>query len=65
MFSEGLYVLRVPTMQAAGFRNSRRIYRHVNGLAMKEALNAVAHRAAPLKTPTRLTEEATRDIAAL
>jgi len=32
---------------------------------MKQALNAAAHRAAPLKTPTRLTEEATRDIAAL
>lgn len=31
---------------------------------MKEALTAAAHRAAPLKTPTRLTEEATRDIAA-
>lgn len=30
---------------------------------MKEALTAAAHRAAPLKTPTRLTEEATRDIA--
>ncbi|NPT40198.1 DNA starvation/stationary phase protection protein [Paraburkholderia sp. 1N] len=30
---------------------------------MKEALEAAAHRAAPLKTPTRLTEEATRDIA--
>ena len=31
---------------------------------MKEAFTAAAHRAAPLKTPTRLTEEATRDIAA-
>ncbi|MGQ7935918.1 Dps family protein [Paraburkholderia sp. D1E] len=30
---------------------------------MKEALTAAARRAAPLKTPTRLTEEATRDIA--
>ncbi|MGF6600909.1 hypothetical protein P3T23_005648 [Paraburkholderia sp. GAS448] len=30
---------------------------------MKEALEAAAHRAAPLKTPTRLTEEETRDIA--
>jgi starvation-inducible DNA-binding protein len=31
---------------------------------MNEAFTAAAHRAAPLKTPTRLTEEATRDIAA-
>ena len=30
---------------------------------MKEALKAAAHRAAPLKTPARLTEKATRDIA--
>lgn len=31
---------------------------------MKDELKAAAHRAAPLKTPTRLSEEATRDIAA-
>jgi starvation-inducible DNA-binding protein len=30
---------------------------------MKQALEAAAHGAAPLKTPTRLIEEATRDIA--
>lgn len=30
---------------------------------MKEALESAAHRAAPLKTPTRLIEEVTRDIA--
>ncbi|MGF6853636.1 Dps family protein [Paraburkholderia sp. CI3] len=30
---------------------------------MKDALSAAAHRAAPLKTPTRLGEDATRDIA--
>ncbi|MDE1179890.1 DNA starvation/stationary phase protection protein [Paraburkholderia sp.] len=31
---------------------------------MSEVLNAVAHRAAPLKTPTRLSEDATRDLSA-
>ncbi|MFM0060894.1 DNA starvation/stationary phase protection protein [Paraburkholderia phytofirmans] len=31
---------------------------------MKDVSNAQAHRAAPLKTPTLLTEEATQDIAA-
>ncbi|TGP13067.1 DNA starvation/stationary phase protection protein, partial [Mesorhizobium sp. M2D.F.Ca.ET.233.01.1.1] len=31
---------------------------------MKDAKEAAAHRAAPLRTPTRLSEDATRDIAA-
>lgn len=31
---------------------------------MKDELKAIAHRSAPLKTPTRLSEDATRDISA-
>jgi starvation-inducible DNA-binding protein len=31
---------------------------------MKDPIEAAAHRAAPLKTPTRLSEDATRDISA-
>jgi starvation-inducible DNA-binding protein len=48
----------------AGFRTFGRTYRHLKGTAMKDAQTAAAHRAAPLKTPTSLGEDATRDIAA-
>ncbi|MFM0557580.1 hypothetical protein P0D69_42570 [Paraburkholderia sediminicola] len=37
---------------------------HCMGIAMKDEKKAAAHRAAPLKTPTGLSEDATRDIAA-